>query len=572
MFRAVVAVWMVWAVGLVWMVGVVQPVMAVPVEEGEPGGLRVAVTIDDLPFIGGLKPGDTYEAAIGRVLAAARGAEAPLAVFFTCYRWESLTPEGAYNDARVRQWLAAGVEVGNHSHSHKSLDKLGFDAWLADIKGCQAKLEEINGAKVPFFRYPFLQTGATAALRDQGLGALQGLGLRRAPVTIDTSDWALNDPYVEALRRGDQATADEIAAAYVAHVRAAARHYVGVAASQGRQGAPHILLLHANALAADHLPKVLATLRAEGFGWATLQEALAHPLYAAPDLYVGPIGLSWLYRVDAARSASDAWRWDNGQTEALTARFAASPEPEDHRIDKNLRVRALGDGAWVVVHEQPWAANALLVEMRDDAKTLILVDTPYTDAATQSLLDWIGARFGARPLIAINTHFHPDALGGNKALIRAGARVIGADATERLTTERREAMGAQLASWLTDRPEQAALFSPYAPTPPAEVFPVDEGLTLRFGGERVEVIYPGPAHSPDGVVVYWPSRRLLFGGCMVMAGEKVGNTSDADIAAWPRAIERLQRLDAAVIIPGHGDRADPDLLTHTLRLLADAPK
>jgi glyoxylase-like metal-dependent hydrolase (beta-lactamase superfamily II) len=57
---------------------------------------------------------------------------------------------------------------------------------------------------------------------------------------------------------------------------------------------------------------------------------------------------------------------------------------------------------------------------------------------------------------------------------------------------------------------------------------------------------------------------------MVLNGNNVGNTADADLDAWPRAMRTLAELPAAVVIPGHGDRVDPQLIQNTLDVLARA--
>jgi hypothetical protein len=93
-------------------------------------------------------------------------------------------------------------------------------------------------------------------------------------------------------------------------------------------------------------------------------------------------------------------------------------------------------------------------------------------------------------------------------------------------------------------------------------------LTLSFGNEEVRVIFPGPSQAPDKLAVYFPARKLLFGSCMILSGDAVGNTADADMAAWPTAIRKLQGLPVDVVVPGHGDRLDAGLIQHTLEVLA----
>jgi glyoxylase-like metal-dependent hydrolase (beta-lactamase superfamily II) len=56
---------------------------------------------------------------------------------------------------------------------------------------------------------------------------------------------------------------------------------------------------------------------------------------------------------------------------------------------------------------------------------------------------------------------------------------------------------------------------------------------------------------------------------MVLGCDKIGNTADADLDAWPAAIRALAKLPASVVIPGHGDRIDPELLPSTLEVLAE---
>ncbi len=103
--------------------------------------------------------------------------------------------------------------------------------------------------------------------------------------------------------------------------------------------------------------------------------------------------------------------------------------------------------------------------------------------------------------------------------------------------------------------------------PPDYLFRISEGLTLTFSGEKAEVFYPGPSQAPDKVVVYFPSRKLLFGSCMILGGNTMGNVAEADLKHWPEAIRKLFRFEVDVVVPGHGDGLDPGLIQHTLDLL-----
>lgn len=515
---------------------------------------ELAVTIDDLPWVGPLGPGDTQAAANERILGALAKHRATATGFVVCDR------EGV---PVLHRWLAAGHALGNHTSTHRAIDAVEAGDWEQDVVRCQGALDALPLEGTRWFRYPFLRTGKSPARRDEARATIARLGLREAPVSVDTSEWALAKPYVEALTRGDQALAATIGEAYVEHVARAVRRYREVGRARAGRPVKHVLLLHANALAADHLDALLTRLAGDGVVFIPLDEALADPVYAARDGYAGAVGASWLHRMEPA--AMDAWAWDEGQREALERRFGAD-DKQGYRVGRTLSVRLVAPATWVATDAEPWPANSLVADMPDGS--LLFVDTPYTPEGTRELLDWAEARFGRRRIRAINSHFHYDALGGNAALRDAGAAVIASDRTAALLDERLDAMQELVTSALAGRPEQAARFRGWRPAPPTQTFPLTEGITLDLG-EPVRVLHPGPAHSPDNVVVHLPRRKVLFGGCMVLAGPRVANRSDADMPGWPSATRALQALAPSIVIPGHGDRTDPGLLDHTLRVLSE---
>jgi hypothetical protein len=56
------------------------------------------------------------------------------------------------------------------------------------------------------------------------------------------------------------------------------------------------LLVHANALNADHFDRVAAMLKRRGYRFITLDEALKDKAYDHRDTYTGATGISWLQR------------------------------------------------------------------------------------------------------------------------------------------------------------------------------------------------------------------------------------------------------------------------------------
>jgi len=161
-------------------------------------------------------------------------------------------------------------------------------------------------------------------------------------------------------------------------------------------------------------------------------------------------------------------------------------------------------------------------------------------------------------------------MGGNAALHAAGIATYGVALTAEAARERGAAVAKLMVESLRDRPALAEVFRAQPLVPPRHLFAPEQGLSLAFGGDRVEVFYPGRAHAPDNVVAWFPRQRILFGGCLILAGDRVGNRADADLAAWPASVAKLRRFPAAFVIPGHGERYDPELISHTLAVLAAA--
>lgn len=518
-----------------------------PKKTAPPPTVPLAVTIDDLPFVGPTRGGESVEDALGRIARVLAQRDVPTTGFVVCDRLEG-------EAAAFAKWTSAGLGVANHSTAHKDIDAMSPEDWIADVRGCRDRLATVTGTTPKYFRYPMLHTGRTRERRDAGFAALDSLGHVRAPVSIDTGEWVLARAYAKA----SDERAKEIGDAYVAHLRLAARHYRRVAVERTGREVAQVLLLHANALAADHLGRVLTTLEEEGFRFVSLDEALKDPVYEKRDDWVDPVGASWLLRIAPADIAG--WGWDRGQTRALEHRFDLRDGEERTRIGRALEVRRLPDtNVWIVTQKTPVAANSLVFATADG--TPILADTPWTPTATRELLDWVELRFGRPAALATISHWHFDAAGGIGALRDAGVPVVASSETKRLLATRGASMQAELVSSHGDD------FVGWSPGEPDVVFDPTKGFEKTIGGTKIEVIFPGAAHASDNVVTWIEDAGVMFGGCLVKGGDSLGYLGDADLESYPKAVERLEALEPKIVIPGHGRRTDPEQLANTRKLL-----
>ena len=237
------------------------------------------------------------------------------------------------------------------------------------------------------------------------------------------------------------------------------------------------------------------------------------------------------------------------------------------KLGDGLTIKPLGNGVYVVADEYPVASNSVVVQMADSE--VLVLDTPWAPAPTELLLKWIDKRFGQAKITAINTHYHPDRLGGNAVLIARGVPVYGSDHTARLLAEKWEPMRRTYIANSTG-PIKEFYTSTYL-VPPDHLFPEKDGLVLHFGEETIEVRYFGPGHTPDNLIVYCPSKKLLFCGCAIIGWEKLGNMAEADPESWLALARKLSDYDARIVVPCHGgDSAgfSRALLDNTIGLLS----
>lgn len=239
-------------------------------------------------------------------------------------------------------------------------------------------------------------------------------------------------------------------------------------------------------------------------------------------------------------------------------------------LSTELKINKLIDQVWVVTHSFPWESNSLIIKASD--KELILIDTPYTNEATEQMLQFIEKEIKPKKITAILTGFHVDNLGGTGCLLQHHIPVYGSDRTCQLMDERSAQTQKLMLTWL-QKPGQEKYRNAYAEMKfekPDHIFPIEKGLFLKKGKLSFEVYFPGESHSPDNLTVYIKELNLLFGGCMIksMESPNLGFTGDANLSEWPVSVKKVQEKysRAKWVIPHHGGWGDTSLLQHTLDL------
>ena len=157
----------------------------------------------------------------------------------------------------------------------------------------------------------------------------------------------------------------------------------------------------------------------------------------------------------------------------------------------------------------------------------------------------------------VNTNYHPDRAGGNAYWKGIGAQIV----STQMTYELMKRDWTKVVDWTRSGIPSYPRLPPVLPT---KTYPGDFALQ----GGHVRAIYLGPSHTPDGIFVYFPSEKVLYGGCILK--EYIGNLTFANIVEYPKTLHSLERLnlDIKIIIAGHYSAVHgPELIQQYLDLL-----
>ena len=257
----------------------------------------IAITYDDLPALTLTEKQPYVNDFTRRLLAGLKRHHIPAIGFVNAGKIDEIERKGQI--AVLRQWLAAGMELGNHTFSHESPETLGTKGYIADIAKGEPILKRLlaqHHQKLRYFRHPFLHTGYPDDAKEQINLWLADHHYRIAPVTMENSDWVFSEPYDDALAKGDVAAAAHIKAEYLAYTQAMIDWYLAAGRSLFGRSIAHVMLLHASRLNADTVDDLAAMLAHNQLHPVSLTAAMQDPAYQTPDAYVGKNGPDWLWR------------------------------------------------------------------------------------------------------------------------------------------------------------------------------------------------------------------------------------------------------------------------------------
>lgn len=134
----------------------------------------------------------------------------------------------------------------------------------------------------------------------------------------------------------------------------------------------------------------------------------------------------------------------------------------------------------------------------------------------------------------INTHMHPDHVGGNPALQELGADVVASENARRIMAERQ--------------------------IPGLPNVTMEDSLRIYLDDMPIDLHYFGRGHTDGDIVIHLPDERILIAGDLfALYGPYqpvIDYSAGGSLRDWTRTLERVLRLDFDTVIPGHSGLTD----------------
>lgn len=205
-------------------------------------------------------------------------------------------------------------------------------------------------------------------------------------------------------------------------------------------------------------------------------------------------------------------------------------------ISENLVLHQLSESCYV--HTQK-SNNGLVYISNGEA---VIVSTPDSDLETQNLIDWVREEQQAKIVAYVIDRWHPDAMQGVDVVKDNGIKTYAYDLTRQIAKEK-------------GLPISDIGFNPKK--------------EIRVGGKTIVCHFLGEAHTSDGIVVYVPSEKILFGGNEIRnLNGWIGNIGDAHLDKWSETATHIKREygEAEIVVPGHGKYGGYELIDYTIDL------
>ena len=183
--------------------------------------------------------------------------------------------------ALIEKWDNAGHMITNHTYSHinYNLNSTTYDTFVSDITRGESLIRNYKHF-AKFLPFPYLKEGDTIAKRDDLRNWMRSNGYRHAYVTIDASDWYIDDRLKAKLNINLQTDLKPYRDFYLEHLWSRSQFYDSIAQKLTGRSVHHTILLHHALVNGLFLGDLIVLYRSKGWHVIDASESFQDPIFA----------------------------------------------------------------------------------------------------------------------------------------------------------------------------------------------------------------------------------------------------------------------------------------------------
>lgn len=182
----------------------------------------------------------------------------------------------------LKSWNDNGHKIANHSFSHPNFNSQKNSAILFENELMRTDIIITNlSNKVKLFRFPYLKEGEDPSKVDSIRKILVNHNYLNGYVTIDASDWYINQRLIEKINLVglEKAKLEQFKNFYVQHIMERANYYEKRSFEINNRHISHTLLLHHNLTSALFLDDLIDKFKASGWEFIDADKAYQDKIF-----------------------------------------------------------------------------------------------------------------------------------------------------------------------------------------------------------------------------------------------------------------------------------------------------
>lgn len=235
----------------------------------------------------------------------------------------------------------------------------------------------------------------------------------------------------------------------------------------------------------------------------------------------------------------------------LLVSISAQNKNDTVTVRDDLKILRISENVYVHISNLDWndykvPCNGMICVSDSEC---VIIDTPVNDDQSKGLIEYVKNILKLNIKAVIPCHWHADCMGGINEFHKNNIPSYSLKLTREIAQEKK-------------LPQPQNTFT--------------DSMKIKFGKDEVIAKYFGGGHTIDNIVVWFPSEKILFGGCLIkaMKWNGLGNLADAVVGEWEETVRKVKASfpEATIVVPGHDEYGGLELLDHTIELVKNHKK